>query len=66
MTKTIRIDGMSCAHCAARVRHALDAIPGVSSSVDLASKTATVTSDAPIADDALEQAVTEAGYTVLK
>jgi Cu+-exporting ATPase len=66
MTKTIKIEGMSCAHCAARVRNALDALPGVSSSVDLASKTATVTSDSPVADAALEEAVTAAGYTVVK
>ena len=66
MTRTIKIDGMSCAHCAARVRNALDAIPGTSSSVDLASKTATVTSESPVPDSTLEEAVAAAGYTVVK
>ena len=38
MTVTVTIDGMSCAHCSARVEKALNALPGVRARVDLAEK----------------------------
>lgn len=61
---TIRIDGMMCEHCKARVEKALQAVAGVSSvTVDLANKSATVSGTAELA--ALQNAVTEAGYTVI-
>ena len=41
---------------------ALNALPGVKATVDLAAGTAAVEGDA--ADDAIRAAVTEAGYTV--
>ena len=62
MKKTIRIEGMMCIHCAARVEKALSALPGVEVKVDLESKTATVTGD--ISDAVLRRAVEDAGYTV--
>lgn len=62
MTKTITIEGMMCMHCAGRVEKALNALEGVSASVDLAGKTATVTGEA--SDEALRKAVEDAGYTV--
>ncbi len=65
MTKTIQIDGMSCAHCKAHVEAALNELPGVSASVDLAAGTATVTSAGGIDDGALKAAVEEAGYDVV-
>ena len=66
MTKTIKIDGMSCAHCSGRVEKALNAIAGVSAKVDLASKTATITSSKEVSDDVIINAVSDAGYTVIK
>ena len=64
-TKNIQIEGMSCGHCSARVEKALSAVPGVSNvHVDLAAKTATVTAEDSVADKALSDAVTEAGYEV--
>ena len=66
MTKTIKIEGMSCAHCSARVEKALNAISGVTAKVDLAAKTATVSSGAEVNDSDLEAAVEDAGYTVVK
>ena len=63
MTKTIRTEGMMCVHCAGRVEKALRALPGVHATVDLDSKTATVTGD--ISDEALRRAVEDAGYTVI-
>jgi Copper chaperone len=64
MTKTLHIGGMSCSHCSGRVERALNGIPGIRATVDLAKKTATVTSDADIDDSALTRAVEDAGYTV--
>lgn len=66
MTKTLKIEGMSCAHCVARVEKALNAIKGVKAKVDLSKKTATVTSADEISDAVLEAAVEDAGYTVVK
>ena len=62
MKKTIHIEGMMCVHCAGRVEKALGALPGVHVSVDLESKTATVTGES--SDEALRRAVEDAGYTV--
>jgi len=65
MRKVLVIEGMSCGHCAAHVARALNALPGVQARVDLASKTATVQSAEPVADDVLRQAVQNAGYEVV-
>ena len=62
MQKTLTIEGMMCAHCAAHVEKALNALPGVSAVVDLAAKTAVVTGDA--GDESLKKAVADAGYQV--
>ena len=62
MKKTLTIEGMMCAHCAAHVEKALNALPGVTAQVDLAGKTAVVTGSA--GDEALKQAVANAGYQV--
>ena len=62
MKKTLTIEGMVCAHCAAHVEKALNALPGVTAQVDLAGKTAVVTGSA--GDEALKQAVADAGYQV--
>ena len=60
--KTVTIEGMMCAHCAAHVEKALNALEGVKATVDLAAGTAAVEGNA--ADDAIRAAITEAGYTV--
>ena len=62
MQKTLTIEGMMCAHCAAHVEKALNALPGVTAVVDLAAKTAVVTGDA--GDESLKKAVADAGYQV--
>ena len=62
MKKTLTIEGMMCAHCAAHVEKALNALPGVTAQVDLAGKTAVVTGS--VGDEALKQAVADAGYQV--
>ena len=65
MIKTMTINGMMCAHCQAHVEKALNAIDGVTATVDLAAKTATVTLSKDVADEVLKNAVTEAGYEVV-
>ena len=65
MTKTMVIEGMMCAHCQAHVEKALNALDGVSATVNLEAKTATVTLDAPVSDDVLKDAVVQAGYEVV-
>ena len=62
MTKKLNIEGMMCAHCAAHVEKALNALPGVTAAVDLAGSSAVVTGD--VSDEALKKAVADAGYTV--
>ena len=48
MTKTLKVDGMMCVHCEARVKKAREAIEGVESAVaDHDKGTAVVTLSAP-------------------
>ena len=66
MTKTLRIDGMMCAHCEARVKRALEAQNSVESvSVSLLGGTATVHLTENVSDEMLKNAIEEQGYTVL-
>ena len=66
MTKTLKIEGMMGAHCVAHVEKALSALGGVTSAkADLENKCATVTLAAPVSDQELKDAVTEAGYEVV-
>ena len=64
MEKKLIVEGMSCSHCSGRVEKALNALEGVSASVDLDSKTARVTLSAPVEDAVLKKAVEDAGYEV--
>ena len=63
-TTTLRIDGMSCAHCVKAVRDALGELPGVQvQRVDVG--TATVQYDPAMArPEQLADAVRDAGYEV--
>ena len=64
MKKVLIVEGMMCAHCQAHVQKALAGVEGVTEAVvDLESKKATVTLAQDVADQALLDAVTEAGYT---
>ena len=65
MTKTMKIEGMMCAHCEATVKKALEAIGGVESAeVSHVSGTAVVTAN-DVSDAALKDAVVAKGYEVL-
>ena len=62
MNTELKIDGMTCGHCAAGVKRALEAVPGVeSAAVSLAEARATVRGTAEI--PRLLAAVEEEGYS---
>ena len=64
MTVVIKVEGMMCPHCKARVEQVCKAIPGTADAVvDLQAKNVTVTGDAP--EGALKKAITDAGYEVI-
>ena len=66
MKKTLKVEGMMCMHCEARVKKALEAVSGVESAVaDHAAGTAVVTLSAPVAEEALRAAVEAQDYKVL-
>lgn len=67
MTKIIKIDGMMCPHCEAAVKKALEAIDGVTSATaSHTEKQATVELSKDVDTAVLEQAVVDAGYTIIK
>ncbi len=62
-TVILKVEGMSCEHCAGRVQKALDAAPGVAgASVDLAAGTASVRLAGDAESAGLIAAVEQAGY----
>ena len=64
-TATYTVVGMTCGHCVSAVTEEVSQVPGVTGvDVDLASGGLTVTSDAPVGEDAVRAAVEEAGYEV--
>ena len=66
MTKILNVEGMMCMHCEARVKKALEAIPGVeSAAADHTAGTTVVTLKEPVADETLRAAVEAQGYKVL-
>ena len=66
MKKTLKVEGMMCMHCEARVKKALEAVPGVeSAAADHTAGTAVVTLSAPVEDEALRAAVEAQDYKVL-
>ena len=66
MEKTMKIEGMMCTHCEARVKKALEALPEVSTAdVSHEKGTAVVTLSGQLADEALKKAVEDQDYKVL-
>ena len=65
MKKTLKVEGMMCGHCEARVKKALEALPEVTEAVvSHEAGTAIVTLNADVADDVLKKAVEDQDYTV--
>ena len=64
-TVVIKVEGMMCKHCKARVEKVCKAVPGTQEAeVDLMAKTVTVTGNADVA--ALKQAIIDADYEVVE
>jgi Cu2+-exporting ATPase len=65
MKKTLKVEGMMCGHCEARVKKALEALPEVDEAVvSHEVGTAIVTLNAEVADDVLKNAVEAQDYKV--
>ena len=66
MNKTMKIEGMMCAHCTGRVEKALSAIDGVTTvEMSLEGKSAALTLSKDVDNQVLTDAVTQAGYEVV-
>lgn len=63
--KTVRIDGMHCEHCYARVHNVLNSMEGVSAKVNGRKGIAVIKLEKDIEDQILSDAITDLGYTVL-
>ena len=67
MEKTLKIEGMMCGHCEARVKKVLEALPEVDSAVVSHKEgTAIVTLNTEVADEVLKNAVEAQDYPVLE
>lgn len=67
MEKTIRIEGMMCPHCEARVKQLLESTEGVAAAVvSHTTGTAVVTLSSPVADEVMARIITDNGYKVLE
>ena len=65
MTKNYRVEGMTCEHCSKSVVEEVSAVPGTQDvDVDLDKGTVTVSGHG-FTDDAISQAIEEAGYKVV-
>ena len=66
MKKTLKVEGMMCAHCEGRVKSALEEIAGVASaSASHESGTVVVELNGDVNDDALKEKIEAQGYKVL-
>ena len=66
MQKTMKIEGMMCGHCEARVKKALEALTEVSEAVvSHEAGTAVVTLNSQVSDDILKKTVEDQDYKVL-
>ena len=66
MEKTLKIKGMMCPHCEMHVKKALEALPQVDEATPSHTEgVAVLRLNADVSDDALRQAVEDAGYTVI-
>lgn len=67
MIRTMKIEGMMCRHCEARVKKTLEAIEGVESAeVSHEAGTAVVTLSAKVSDETLKAAIEAQDYPVLE
>lgn len=66
MRKIIKIKGMTCGHCSARVEKMLLNVEGITDAVvDLAGENAIIKAEEEVTDEAIREAVDDAGYEVI-
>lgn len=66
MNKTIKIEGMHCGHCEARIKKALESIDGVNEvNADSKSGTAQVVLSESVDNAVLTEAVEDLGFSVI-
>ena len=66
MTKTMKIEGMMCKHCEARVKKILEGIDGVTEAdVSFEAGTAIVTLSKDVENDVLKSAIEAQDYPVI-
>lgn len=66
MTKTVKIDGMMCGHCTARVEKALSSIEGIESvKASVEDKNAVIEMSKEVSDEIIRKAIEDCGYTVM-
>lgn len=64
MKRKIKIEGMSCMHCVAHVKEALEELKGIETAeVLLDQNCALITGD--VSEEAIKEAIDEAGYDVI-
>ena len=62
--KTLKISGMSCGHCSARVEKILNSIDGIEAKVNLETNSAEITLSKAVSNETIKTAVDNIGYEV--
>ncbi|MCR4615670.1 MAG: heavy-metal-associated domain-containing protein [Clostridiales bacterium] len=62
MKITVKIEGMHCGHCSARVKNAIEEFKGASAAVDLENKQAVIDTPEDIPDKVLEDTINDLGF----
>jgi copper ion binding protein len=62
----IKVEGMSCQHCVMSVRKAVEGLDGIKSSNVEIGKVSVEFDEGKVSKDAIEAAITKAGYKVVK
>jgi copper chaperone len=62
----IKVEGMSCQHCVMSVKKAVEGLDGITSSNIEIGKVAVEYDESKLSQDAIEAAITGAGYKVIK
>ena len=62
----LTIGGMTCDHCSQTVEYAINALSGMWARVDLSSRKAVILGKEPIEQNAVESAIEDAGYYVVR
>ena len=60
------VDGMTCQNCQRHVENALNVMPGTWAAVDLAARNVTILTKDEADEDAIRQAIRDAGYLPLR